>query len=96
MREMLERLTRVIGEVRAASTALAAASEEMASTSQSLAQGTSEQAASIEETTSSLEEMSASITQNAENSQATEQMARKGAADAEESGRAMGGDDATR
>src|SRR5678815_5641249 len=36
-----------------------------------------------------LEEMSASITQNAENSRQTEQMAVKGAKDAEESGRAM-------
>ena len=89
MREMLDRLTRVIGDVRTASTALASASEEMASTSQSLAHGTSEQAASIEETTSSLEQMSASITQNAENSHATERIARQGAADAEESGHAM-------
>jgi methyl-accepting chemotaxis protein len=89
MREMLDRLTFVIGDVRTASSALAAASEEMASTSQSLAHGTSEQAASIEETTSSLEQMSASITQNAENSHATERIARQGAADAEESGRAM-------
>src|SRR5678815_4121260 len=36
-----------------------------------------------------LEEMSASITQNAENSRQTEQMAVKGAKDAEESGRAV-------
>ena len=52
----------------------------------SLAEGASEQAASLEETTSSLEEMSASITQNAENSRVTEQMAQQGARDAEESG----------
>ena len=89
MKDMTERLTRVIGEVRAASTALASASEQMSATSQALAQGTSEQAASIEETSSSLEQMSASIGQNADNSRQTEQMARLGAGEAEESGRAM-------
>ncbi len=89
MREMSERLTRVIGEVRIASSAVATAAEQMSSTSQALSRGTSEQAASIEETTSSLEQMSASITQNAENSRETEQIAKKGAVDAEETGRAM-------
>ena len=88
MKDMIERLTRVIAEVRAASTSLAAASEQMSATSQSLAQGTSEQAASVEETTSSLEEMSASIGQNADNSRQTELMASRGAGEAEESGRA--------
>ena len=90
MRDMTERLTRVIGEVRSASTALASASEQMSSTSQALSRGTSEQAASIEETTSSLEQMSASITQNADNSRETEQIAKKGAVDAEDTVRAMG------
>jgi methyl-accepting chemotaxis protein len=89
MRDMADRLTRVIGEVRSAATALASASEQVSSTSQSLARGTSEQAASIEETTSSLEQMSASITQNAESSRQTEQIARRGADDAEASGQAM-------
>ena len=89
MLEMSDRLTRVIGEVRVASTAVATAAEQMSSTSQALSRGTSEQAASIEETTSSLEEMSASIAQNADNSRETEQIAKKGAVDAEETGRAM-------
>ncbi len=89
MREMSERLTRVIGDVRAASSAVATASEQMSATSQSLARGTSEQAASIEETTASLEEMSASITQNADHSRQTEQLAKRGSVEAEETGRAM-------
>lgn len=72
MRDMVERLTRVIGEVRAAAGALASASEQMSATSQALAQGTSEQAASLEETTSSLEQMSASIGENAEKSRRTD------------------------
>jgi methyl-accepting chemotaxis protein len=73
MRDMGERLTRVIGEVRAAAGALASASEQMSATSQAVAQGTSEQAASIEETTSSLEQMSASISENADKSRQTDE-----------------------
>src|SRR5205814_7287921 len=45
--------------------------------------------ASVEETTSSLEEMSASITQNSDNSRMMEQVAAKGAREAEESGKAV-------
>ncbi len=86
MREMSESLARVITEVRSGANALASASGQVSATSQSLSQGNSEQAASVEETTSSLEQMNASITQNAENSRQTEQMALKGAKDAEESG----------
>ncbi len=89
MRGMVERLGQVVGEVRTSATGLASASSQVSSTAQSLSQGTSQQAASVEETTSSLEEMNASITQNAENSRATEQMAVSGARDAEESGRTV-------
>jgi methyl-accepting chemotaxis protein len=54
-----------------------------------LSQGTSEQAAAVEETTSSLEQMSASIAQNADGSRRMEQMARRGATDAESTGTAV-------
>jgi len=90
LQNMAATLTRVISEVRDAASGLAGASSQMSSTSQSLSRGISEQAASVEETTSSLEQMNASITQNAENSRQTEQMAIKGSADAEESGKAVG------
>jgi methyl-accepting chemotaxis protein len=89
MKLMVEKLTSVIGEVRTGADALSSAASEVSATSQALSQGTGEQAASVEETTSSLEEMSASITQNAENSRQTEQMATKGARDAEESAKAV-------
>jgi methyl-accepting chemotaxis protein len=90
MRTMVERQLQTIGEVRAASSGLSQAATQISASSQTLSQGTSEQAASVEETTSSLEEMSASITQNADNSRQMEQMAVKGARDAEESGRVVG------
>jgi methyl-accepting chemotaxis protein len=86
---MVAKLTQVISEVRTGSTNVSSAAAQVAATSQSLSQGTSEQAASVEETTSSLEQISASIEQNAENSRQTEQMAVKGAKDAEESGRVV-------
>jgi methyl-accepting chemotaxis protein len=87
--EMAQRLAVVISEVRGGADALSGAAGQVSSTSQGLSQGTSEQAASVEETSSSLEEMSASITQNAENSRTCEQMASKGARDAEEAGKAV-------
>ena len=87
--QMLERLSHVIGEVKAGAGALTAASVQISATSQSLSQGTSEQAAAVEETTSSLEQMSGSITRNAENSRETEQTALRGARDAEGSATAV-------
>jgi methyl-accepting chemotaxis protein len=86
---MVSKLSQVISEVRAGATSLSAAATQVSASTQGLSQGTSEQAASVEETTASLEEMGASITQNAENSKQMEQMAAKGARDAEESGRAV-------
>jgi methyl-accepting chemotaxis protein len=85
----LGKLEKMIIEVKGGASAIAAASQQVASSSSSLSQGTSEQAASAEETTSSLEEMSASIQQNSENSRQMEQVASKGAREAEESGKAV-------
>ncbi len=89
VRQMVEKLGGVIGEVRSGADALAGASAQVSATAQTLSQGTGEQAASVEETTSSLEEMSASITQNAENSRQTESMAKEGARNAEEGGKSV-------
>jgi methyl-accepting chemotaxis protein len=86
---MQRRLRDVIGEVRSGADALSAASTQVAATANSLSQGTSEQAASVEETSASLEEMGATIGQTAENSKQLEQMAVRGAADAEQSGRSV-------
>jgi methyl-accepting chemotaxis protein len=87
---MVEKLSQVIGEVRSGASALSGASAQVSASSQTLSQGTSEQAASVQETTASLEQMSASITQNAENGRQTEQMAVKGAKEAEEGAKAVG------
>ena len=84
-----EEMERIIGDVRGSATALSSAATQVSASSQSLSQGTSEQAASVEETSASLEEMSASIDSNAVNSRQMEQVALKGASDAEQSGRAV-------
>jgi methyl-accepting chemotaxis protein len=88
-RGMLEKLSQMIGETRSGVTMLSSASAQVSSAAQNLSEGTSAQSASVEETTASLTQMTASITQNASNSREMEQIALKGAADAEESGQAM-------
>ena len=81
---MSARLSTTIDNVRAASTSVSLAAQQLTSSSGVLSNGTAQQAASVEETTASLEEMSSSITQNADHSRNLEQMAMKGASDAEE------------
>ncbi len=89
IKEMTERLTEVIGEVRGSADALASASEQVNATAQSLAKGASIQAASVEETSASMEQMSASIMQNNENASVTDGMAQKSARDAVNGGEAV-------
>jgi len=85
----LDAVEKVIVEVKGGGAATSSAAQQVSSSASALSQGTSEQAASVEETTSSLEEMSASIGQNADNSRKMEQVASKGAREAEESGKAV-------
>lgn len=86
---LVARLRDVLGSVAAFSDTLASASQQVSTSSQSLSQGNSQQASSVGETSANLEEMSASIAQNAENSRKMEQIAVKGARDADESSRAV-------
>jgi len=86
---MTHRLSDMIGEVREGVRILSTGSAQVSQTAQELSRGTSEQAASVEESASSLEQMTASITQNASNSREMEQMAVKGAGDAEDSGKVV-------
>ncbi|MBI3595378.1 MAG: HAMP domain-containing protein [Nitrospirae bacterium] len=87
LRDMVLKLSKMIGDVRTGALMVSSAATQLSISSQSLSEGTSEQAASIEETSSSLEQMHSTITQNAENSRQMEQMALNGARDAEENGR---------
>jgi methyl-accepting chemotaxis protein len=89
MAKMTGKLNEMIGEVRMGTGSVSTAAAQVASSASIVSQGTSEQAAAVEQVTSSMEQMSASITQNAENSRKMEQMARQGAQDAGQSGRAV-------
>jgi len=84
-----ENLTRVLGEVRAASNALSAAAGQVSDTAQSLSQAASEQAASVEETTSQIDVMSASVSQNSDNAKVTDGMATKASKEATDGGVAV-------
>jgi methyl-accepting chemotaxis protein len=68
---------------------LSAASSQVASSSQGLSSGASEQAAGVEESTASLHQLSASIEQNARSSRQVDELAQRGAVDAESSGKAV-------
>jgi methyl-accepting chemotaxis protein len=84
-----ENLTRVIGEVRAASDALSDAANQVSATAQSLSQASSQQAASVEETTAQIASMTASIGQNSDNAKVTDATATKTSREAVEGGGAV-------
>lgn len=86
---MVEKLTRVVNEVKTAADNVAAGSTQTSSSAQQMSQGATEQAASAEEVSSSMEEMASNIKQNADNAQQTEKIALKSAQDAKEGGKAV-------
>jgi len=89
MKNMIAKLTQVVGEVNGGAQSLASASEQVSATAQSLSQAASEQAAGVEETSASLEQMTASISQNTENARVTDGMAAQAAREAAEGGEAV-------
>lgn len=89
MKNMVEKLSEIIGDVRGAADNLSSASSQVSATAQSLSQSSSEQAASVEETSASIEQMSASVGQNTENAKITDSMAAKAAKEATEGGGAV-------
>ncbi len=88
-RDMVHKLSGIIGEVRGTADALSGASGEVSNTAQSMSQASSEQAAAVEETSASVEQMSASINQNSENAKVTNGMASQAAKQAAEGGEAV-------
>lgn len=85
---MIGTLSTAVGELRGAAQAIAAAAAEVASSAQELSQSTAEEASVVQQATAALERVHALVRRNAETSQETEQLARKGATDAEQSGHA--------
>ncbi|WP_148715719.1 methyl-accepting chemotaxis protein [Chitinolyticbacter meiyuanensis] len=89
IRQMVGKLTGVVGDISSSATALASASEQIASSAQALSQNASEQAASVEQTSASVEEIAATVAQNADNARTTNSMATQSAGDASEGGEAV-------
>jgi methyl-accepting chemotaxis protein len=89
MKDMIEKLRVVVGDVMNATDNVASGSQQLSATAQQMSQGATEQAASAEEISSSMEEMTSSIKQNADNSGQTEKIAIKSAADAGKGGTAV-------
>jgi len=89
MKNMVEKLSETITQVRMSANELTSASTQVSATSQGLSQAASEQASSLEETTAAIEQMSASIAQNTENAKTTDGIGRKASADALSGGEAV-------
>jgi len=90
LRAMVEKLSEVVTEVKAAADNVAGGSQELSTSSEQMSQGASEQAAAAEEVSSSMEEMTSNIRQNADNALQTEKIASQSAQDAQEGGKAVG------
>lgn len=89
IRQMVTRLSEIIGDVRSTADSLSSASEELSATAQSLSQSSTQQAASIEETSAAMEEITASIGQNNDNAKVTDNIASKSAREASQGGDAV-------
>ncbi len=89
LRQMVERLSAIVSDVRNASDNVAQGSGQLSDGAQGLSQGATEQAAAGEEVSSSMEQMGANIKQNTDNAMQTEKIAIKAAEDATEGGKAV-------
>ena len=86
---ILNTIMKIVGIVVQSVDNVATGSQEIASSSEELSQGASEQASSVEEVSSAVEEMVATISQNMDNSMATEKIAQRTSEDARKSGEAV-------
>ena len=75
LKNMVAKLTVIIGEVRHTTDSISTAAKEIASGNSDLSQRTEEQASSLEETASSMEELTSTVKQNAENARQANQLA---------------------
>ncbi len=82
-------ITRQLGVALNVSNEMSMAAQQLSASAQTMSQGTTEQASSVQETSAALEQMSSSIKANSDNSRQMEEMALKGAKEAEESGTAV-------
>ena len=86
---MAQELRSSLSEIQTTSEQIREGSESISSTSQIMSQGATEQAATSQEVSSSMEKMSDSINANAENTMATEEIARKVVSSSDEGSKAL-------
>ncbi|MBI0328469.1 methyl-accepting chemotaxis protein [Burkholderia plantarii] len=86
LKEMNERLARMVGDIQQSADSIATASSEIASGNVDLSQRTEEQAASLEETAASMEQLTAAVKQNADNAQQGSSVAKSASEVAEHGG----------
>lgn len=89
IREMANKIARIIAEVRENSDALVSSAKELSETSGVLSQAANEQASSVEQTSASLEEMAATISSNADHASSTDSLARRSAVEIQNGGQAV-------
>lgn len=87
---LIGKLREIVSLVNDSSNMINLQSREFSESAQAIASGSANQAASAEEVSASMEEMSANIHQNTENALATDKIASKLSADAENGGRVVG------
>ncbi|WP_244850969.1 methyl-accepting chemotaxis protein [Caballeronia sp. SL2Y3] len=90
LRNMNERLSDLVGQVRTGSQSIATASAQIAAGNTDLSQRTEEQAASLEETAASMEELTSAVKQNSENAMQGNKLASNASELAERGGEVVG------
>jgi len=85
---MIATLSTAVAELRGAARAIAGAAAGVASSAQELSHSTSEEAAVVQQATAAIDRVHALVMRNAATSEETEELARRGATDAEQSGQA--------
>lgn len=86
---MARGLSQLIGDIRSSADAIAVAATQLTESAQGLSEGATEEAASVTQTTGSLNLLNDSIARTVREIAQMEDVARRGAADAEKSGKAM-------
>jgi methyl-accepting chemotaxis protein len=87
---MTQSLSELIGDIRSSAAAIAVAATQLTESAQGLAEGATEEAASVTQTASSLDALNDSIARTVQVIKQMDDVARRGASDAEKSGEAMG------
>ena len=87
--QMTHSLSALIGDIRSSADAIAVAATQLTESAQGLSEGATEEAASVTQTTGSLDALNDSIARTVTVIQEMDEVARRGASDAEKSGEAM-------